>query len=627
MFFDSLKVVKNWFPSNIRPAENYDLFPVEKIGELTVLYAPLFGKVAVYDDEFRNSFSTPEGFERILVSKLGECYRPAIPNTKFKDFNILPTSACNLRCVYCYAHGGDVRRDLDFKIVKKAVKVVNENSDDKMAVLFHGGGEPTVNFKLLKKIKEYVDKELSAEKTFMIQTNGVFSKEVREWILKNIDLIRISCDGPPPIQDAQRPMRDGGRSSPIVEENIKYFIKNSADVAVTAVISKFSNDKQLEILDYFNELGVKKLKFAPVEKMGRCFSERSEYSASPEIMRAFTGNLMKCMELAEMYGIDFVCKGLIESWTDVSCYATGRAFTLTPDGFVSSCPIFYSAESEFKEFVFGYFDRKEKEIKIDKEKLAFLQRRTVESIPACQNCFIKWNCAGACMASACLMHGRDIYSPYEGHCRWLRKIGRETLLYKVRKNLLKLDPFLEERNGRIFYRGVFNKFELAKFPSNKSRTAMLEVDVDNADFTTLSEEIMKNKPRLLLITFKISKKNLNSNVGGCIENFLKLLKSQHINFFVAKPLPRCLFTSNSTNFQELRIPKNCEECMWLYVMKDGYFHICNTELRIPKNKVRTRKEIAELFKKYGKKPSNDLCDGCVYKIRGNCDGLCQRSVF
>jgi len=626
MFFDLLAVTKNEFPLEGHPTTGYDIFTIGKMDNLNVSYAPLFTKVLVYDDEFANLFPNSSDFERAVIQKLGPCRIPAPPDGKFKFFNIFPTTGCNLRCVYCYARGGEVRKDLSFEIFKKATDFVNEHSSKQISVIFHGGGEPTLNFKLLRKIKKYLDTELNAEKTFVLQTNGVFSKEVREWVVDNIDHISLSCDGPPEIQDLQRPLKGGGRSSKIVEDNIRYFVAESADITIATVISKFSNPKQAEILDYLNQLGVKRAKFAPVTERGRCLPVLSDCSARPEILGSFTENFMRSMELADMYGIKLVPPATIESCTDISCVLPS-AFTLTSDGSVSSCISVYSKNSDYNELLFGFFDKKENKIKINQKKLEFLQKRTVQNIPKCQECFMKWHCAGGCAISACLMHGRDIYSPDEEFCKWIRKVGRSVLVYKIKKDLLKTYPFIEEKNGQIIYRGVFNEFELKEFPAKgKEGGSLLEVDVDKLEL--LTKKIEEQNPRVLLLSFKISKKYLTRETGRKIESFLKSLKEKRVSFVVAKPLPKCLFGEDYQRIiAQFKIPKGCEECIWLYILKDGSFHICGTDKTIPQSKFRSRKDIVEVFKKYNAKPTALFCEACVYKLRGNCAGLCKQMVF
>lgn len=628
MFFEYLDVVTNPFPPSDNSPSNCDVFHIGRIYGFHVFYAPLFGKVIISDSEFRKRIlSNKENFEKICAPELGPCGAPPIADKGFTHFGIFPTSECNLKCVYCYARGGESKKILNFEILKKAVEFLNENNSvEKVSVFFHGGGEPTIQFELLKKIKKYVDEELKAEKIFSLQTNGVFSNETRNWIQKNINHVTVSCDGPPYIQDFQRPLRNGGKSSVFVENTIRFFVENFIDINVETVISKFSNERQAEILEYFHKLGVNNVKFNPISERGRCLCSPTEFSTSPGML-SFFKNLLKSMELADIYDVKLAFTGSLDFCKVASCVVASRAFIITPDGFVSPCISVPSRDAEYNELIFGFFDKKENKIKINQKKLEFLQKRTVQNIPKCQNCFMKWHCAGGCAISACLMHGRDIYSPYEGYCRWIRKVGRSVLVYKIKKDLLKTHPFIEEKNGQIIYRGVFNEFELKEFPAKgKEGGSLLEVDVDKLEL--LTKKIEEQNPRVLLLSFKISKKYLTRETGRKIESFLKSLKEKRVSFVVAKPLPKCLFGEDYQRIiAQFKIPKGCEECIWLYILKDGSFHICGTDKTIPQSKFRSRKDIVEVFKKYNAKPTALFCEECVYKLRGNCAGLCKQMVF
>ncbi|MGA2034858.1 MAG: hypothetical protein ABSG68_21620 [Thermoguttaceae bacterium] len=63
------------------------------------------------------------------------------------------TRACNLRCVYCYASGGERPNVMPWQVAKAAVDFVLENAaaleQSSVGVSFHGGGEPTLAWTLL----------------------------------------------------------------------------------------------------------------------------------------------------------------------------------------------------------------------------------------------------------------------------------------------------------------------------------------------------------------------------------------------------------------------------------------------------------------------------------------------
>ena len=96
------------------------------------------------------------------------------------------TLACNLKCVYCYANAGvDQSSHMS---VETAHKIVDEfarlNPYRTVNMLMHGG-EPLLNFKLVKDIAEYA-KKYGKRVQVTIQTNAaLLNDEIATYIKKN----------------------------------------------------------------------------------------------------------------------------------------------------------------------------------------------------------------------------------------------------------------------------------------------------------------------------------------------------------------------------------------------------------------------------------------------------------
>jgi sulfatase maturation enzyme AslB (radical SAM superfamily) len=70
-------------------------------------------------------------------------------------------------------------------------------------------------------LENYPQKKVQVE----FQTNGFFSSNISDWIEQNVDILWISYDGMPKINDIQRPTNNGGKSSPLILKNIDRFKK------------------------------------------------------------------------------------------------------------------------------------------------------------------------------------------------------------------------------------------------------------------------------------------------------------------------------------------------------------------------------------------------------------------
>ncbi|MCK9292786.1 radical SAM protein, partial [archaeon] len=125
-----------------------------------------------------------------------------ISNLQFKvdnntlSFTVLPTTNCNLRCIYCYSDGGFEKKNLTFKFAKSFIdKLIDNNKTcNHININFAGGGEPLLNFKLIKKIIDYL-KSRKFNLTLSMVTNGILVPKYISWLKDNSVFLRISYDG------------------------------------------------------------------------------------------------------------------------------------------------------------------------------------------------------------------------------------------------------------------------------------------------------------------------------------------------------------------------------------------------------------------------------------------------
>lgn len=127
---------------------------------------------------------------------------------------------CNLRCSYCFAGTGEYmghRSLMSLEVGKKAIDFLIENSGNRknLEVDFFGG-EPLMNFEVVKGIVEYArirEKQANKNFRFTITTNVMLlDKEKRDYINKNMHNVVLSLDGRKEVNDAVRKRVDGSGS-------------------------------------------------------------------------------------------------------------------------------------------------------------------------------------------------------------------------------------------------------------------------------------------------------------------------------------------------------------------------------------------------------------------------------
>jgi len=135
---------------------------------------------------------------------------------------------CNLRCAYCYGDGGEFGRRgmMEETTALHAVDwLVEQSGDAKDLEINFFGGEPLLNFPLIQSTAEYArEKAQGAGKPLwlIVSTNGTVLDDEMIGFLREYDVaVNVSLDGPPGVQNRNRPFRDGSGSYDVVAANAK----------------------------------------------------------------------------------------------------------------------------------------------------------------------------------------------------------------------------------------------------------------------------------------------------------------------------------------------------------------------------------------------------------------------
>lgn len=168
---------------------------------------------------------------------------------KIQMVTLQVTQQCNLRCSYCVYSGEYQNRQhsnkrISFEMAKRAIDfLIVHSCDNKYISLGFYGGEPLLEFDLVKKCIEYAKaRGLGKELLFSITTNGtMLNAEIIEYLENNNVSLMISLDGPKEIQDKNRKFafNNCGTFDKVIE-NIKmvktYFPQYYKKIAFSAVV-------------------------------------------------------------------------------------------------------------------------------------------------------------------------------------------------------------------------------------------------------------------------------------------------------------------------------------------------------------------------------------------------------
>jgi len=181
-------------------------------------------------------------------------------------------NACGLACRYCHAAPG-VEPDvpLSREALAEAARLVAASCAARglsMTLALHGGGEPLFDRaeagRMLGIVREQAARTGVGLRTY-VATGGVLPAETARWAAHEFDLIGVSCDGPPDIQDAQRPTRSEEPTSAAVERSASIFRSEGARFHARATITRETLDRQTEIVRYAAaHLGPAEVRLEPV---------------------------------------------------------------------------------------------------------------------------------------------------------------------------------------------------------------------------------------------------------------------------------------------------------------------------------------------------------------------------
>lgn len=414
-----------------------DLFSIPLDDDRYLIYAPLYRAAFIADTEMSH--------DEIMEYFSGEPEKP--PITKLTGsplptaITLLLTTACNLRCSYCYASAGDTqlelmsldtaKRGIDFIAANAAKKnFIRENTVTKLHVAYHGGGEPSNNWAVLRDSFAYAQQKAASiglGVTGRLISNGVLSDSKIDWIIDNMAQVTISFDGLPSIQDEQRATATGRGSSESVMHTLRCF--DAADfpyvIRITAT-EKYLDELPEAVAFIENNFKPLMIQIEPAYPIGRGFAQVSVNT------KRFISAYRKARAAANVK-LHYSPLNL-DKRSNHFCGITQDAFSLSPAGNVSACYSSFSEKDKLANvFFYGKADTDSNNYVFDMPKLNKLRNWAVEHQDFCSGCFAKWHCAGDCHYNALSINGDDKFSGSE-RCYITRELTKDELLHRIKLN-------------------------------------------------------------------------------------------------------------------------------------------------------------------------------------------------
>ena len=334
---------------------------------------------------------------------------------------------CNLRCEYCFAAKGDFgqgRMLMPLEIGKKAIDFLIEQSGSRHNLeLDFFGGEPLMNFDVVKQVVEYAreqEKLHNKNFRFTITTNGLLLDDEKiDFINREMSNVVLSLDGRREINDLLRVTPNGKGSYDVIVPKYQKLVsaRGEKDYYLRGTFTKHNLDFTQDVL-HMAGLGFDQLSIEPVvsdpklsysireEDLPRVFEEY-ETLAQTIIERKKAGKSFHFFHFI----IDLE-QGPCAIKRLRGCGCGNEYVAVTPQGDIYPCHQFVG-EEEWKmgSLVDGTFDRARK---------AEFAKANVYTKESCKNCWAKFYCSGGCNANNWQYEG-NVLKPHKISCALEKK--------------------------------------------------------------------------------------------------------------------------------------------------------------------------------------------------------------
>ena len=376
--------------------------------------------------------------DELREAKLFDTPAPAAPKANgavspIKSMCLNIAHDCNLRCAYCFAetgefHGG--RMLMPFETAKAALDMLIRRSGGRHNLevdLF--GGEPLMNFEVVKKTVEYgreLEKRFDKHINFTITTNGVaLDDEITDFINKEMFNVVISIDGRREVHDKLRVTPNRKGSYDIIVPKAQKLVRERGEgehyIRGTYTADNLDFTEDVKAL---TELGFEQISIEPVvlkpddphaiteENVGRAIEEYDRLLDYVIKMRK-EGKPFNFFH----FHIDLDNAPCLAKRA-LGCGAGVEYVAVAPNGDIYPCHQFVGDAG----FLLGNVHNKDEDGNVPlrddlRDGFASCNIFTKEK---CQACWAKYYCSGGCAANAYKLNG-SIDKPCDVSCRLLKK--------------------------------------------------------------------------------------------------------------------------------------------------------------------------------------------------------------
>ncbi len=421
------------------------MFHLIKRDDNKIIYFPALNKIfniteKEYEKDFKEWEEKEIKAEQTLDSNLLNTINKYEQISNLQRLVIGVTNKCNFQCLYCYGINGSYGKKiqtisenklfslLDFFIVK---------SVDINQIQFFGG-EPLIEFNLIKKICNYFEKAKMKNKIkdipmmTMVTNGSIISEKIIKFFKEYNFSITVSLDGPPEVNDLARKDKNGDGTFKKISDTINLLRENDIQYGIEATYTKYHIKLGISVWNliqfFYETFGLTSVHIPPVSSNNPNIALFPEYTK--ETMKIYREAINNCLRnwingnIVSFSFLDRYLYGLIKLKTSITfCPAGYDTIAISWEGKIYPCFMFYGIDS------FGY-----KENILEEQKIDF-QMPLKSECTDCSKCWIRYLCS-ICIGGVYFETGSICKIPVY-LCEWQKGMIEEIIfnISNIQKNV------------------------------------------------------------------------------------------------------------------------------------------------------------------------------------------------
>ena len=348
-------------------------------------------------------------------------------DTVIKALCLHVAHTCNLNCEYCFAAQGKYHGEralMSFEVGKRALDFLVENSGTRhnLEVDFFGG-EPLMNFDVVKRLVEYarsIENEKGKHFRFTLTTNGMLiDDDVIDFANREMDNVVLSLDGRREVNDRFRKTAGGQGSFDVIVPKFQKFVNARGDKSYymrgtfTHFNPDFTKDIQTMLDLGFNELSMEPVVCPPADAYALTEEDKQTVLKEYEKLADMMLEREKQGKPFTFYHYMLDLEGGPCIYKRISGCGSGTEYlAVTPTGELYPCHQFVGNKDYLMGDIWQGVTRTDTRDKF--------KRCNAYSRKECDECWARLYCSGGCAANAYNATG-DINGVYSYGCDLFKK--------------------------------------------------------------------------------------------------------------------------------------------------------------------------------------------------------------